>query len=98
MCPTAVHQAHYKFSLDGKSWTTSPRQTYGYKIRFNDGGTRSLLRVERPQLHFANHDRATGAFSNATTLYNAVCEGVRCVIDGQTGHTHTWARALKTDN
>ena len=95
MCPDAVHQAHYKFSLDGVTWRTSPRQTYDYTVRFADGGSTSLLRVERPQLHFATHDAATGTFSNATTLYNAVCEGLECIIGGQTGYTHTWARVLK---
>ena len=96
MCPTAVHQAHYKFSLDGITWVTSPRQTYPYRVDYADGGSTALLRVERPQLAFAVHDAATGTFSNATTLYNAVCEGLKCVIDGQTGHTHTWARVLKS--
>ena len=80
---------------DGTEWHTSPRQTYGYKIRYSDGSSQSRLRVERPQLHFAVHDPVTGAFSNATTLFNAVCEGARCIVGGQTGFTHTWARVLK---
>ena len=91
-------QAHYKFSLDAVNWTTSPRQTYSYTVRFSDGGRKTLLRVERPQLHFATQDPATGKFSNATTLYNAVCEEARCVVGGQTGRTHTWARVLKADD
>ena len=32
MCPTGVFQAHYKYSQDGRTWYTSPRQTYEYKL------------------------------------------------------------------
>ena len=80
MCPAGIFQAHYKFSRDGVTWYTSPRQTYEYKVYFEDNSFLMLPRVERPQLLFARHNSTTGDFSNPVALYNGVCTSLDCVL------------------
>jgi hypothetical protein len=99
MCPTGVLQAHYKYSLDSIHWITSPRETYTYTVHYADGTEDTFARVERPQLHFAQHNSSTGTYNNPTTLYNGVCVGLKCLSmapNSILGYTHTTARVLQT--
>ena len=41
MCPSGLRQAHYKFSEDGVTWHTSPRQTYHYAVQVRSREERS---------------------------------------------------------
>ena len=100
MCPSGVRQAHYKFSLDGVSWLTSPLQTYHYTVTFDDASVHTFARVERPQLLFGNRDETTGFYDSPIMLYNGVCgtgqnkSDYECVFDQLTGMTWTLARPL----
>lgn len=104
MCPTGYLQAHYKFSLDGVSWHTSPKQTYQYSVQFDDGHKSFYPRVERPQLIFGK-THPDGAVSDPIALVNAVCNDganyaaafYECAIK-QAGKTFTLVRPLKQDS
>mmetsp|Transcript_33601 Transcript_33601/g.95223 ORF Transcript_33601/g.95223 Transcript_33601/m.95223 type:complete len:498 (-) Transcript_33601:71-1564(-) len=101
MCPTGYLQAHYKFSEDGVTWHTSPRQTYPYSVECQGGEVRHFPRMERPQLVFAK-EYPDGAVSDPVALFNGVCDdgvnylsaAVRCILD-QAGMTHTLVRPLR---
>lgn len=101
MCPAGIYQAHYKFSLDGVTWHTSPKQTYRYGVKFDDGKKVNYPRVERPQLIFAT-THADGAVSDPIALVNAVCDDGpnylaafnKCNFK-QWGKTFTLVRPLK---
>ena len=100
MCPSGLRQAHYKFSEDGKSWHTSMRQTYHYKVNYLDGSSHVFGRVERPQLWFDTIDPVSGYAIKPTVLFNGVCgtsdvgSRFECVFDKLTGMTWTLARPL----
>lgn len=100
MCPSGVRQAHYKYSLDGVKWYTSPMQTYHYTAHYDDGTQHTFARVERPQLYFNNWDISTGFYDQPSVLYNGVCgtgenkSDFECVFDEMTGMTWTLARPI----
>jgi len=102
MCPSGVRQAHYKYSADGVNWHTSPRQTYRYTVRYENGRPDVLARVERPQLYFdGGYDLETGLAGSPIVLYNGVCGGefgngtnYECAFDKLTGMTWTLARRI----
>lgn len=100
MCPSGLRQAHYKYSLDGIVWITSPRQTYHYTVKYDDDTHHTFARVERPQLYFDARDDSTGFYQNVRALYNGVCgtgenkSDFECVFDEMTGMTWTLARPL----
>ena len=102
MCPSGVRQAHYKFSEDGVTWRTSPRQTYHYTVQYTDDTHHTFARVERPQMFFQQHDEKTGFYSSPLVLYNGVCgtgEGgsdFECVFDELTGMTWSLVRPFAT--
>ena len=67
--------AHHAFSVDnGKTFTVSPRQTYSYDVRYDDGTTTLYARVERPQLYFDDYNATSGAVGSPIVLYNGVCD------------------------
>ena len=98
MCPSGVRQAHYKYSEDGISWHTSPRQTYHYTVQYTDNSHHTFARVERPQIYFGNRDDDTGFYSDPKVLYNGVCgtgedsSDFECVFDQLTGMTWSLVR------
>ena len=100
MCPSGVRQAHYKFSVDGITWVTSPVQTYHYTVKYTDLSVHVFARVERPQLYFLNRDESTGFYDTPTVLYNGVCgtggngSDFECVFDQLTGMTWSLARPI----
>lgn len=97
MCPTGVMQAHYAFSADAVTWVTATKQSYSYRVHFEDGSSRNFARMERPQLIF---DPNTGM---PTHIVNGVCDGStaasswECVIK-QGGMTWTVIRPLASSS
>jgi len=104
MSPWGYLQAHYKFSVDGQTWYTSPRQSYHYGVRFEDGRTTYFPRMERPQLLFAT-THEDGAVSDPVALVNGVCnDGPTYLAAFNTctlktaGMTYTLFRPLKQEH
>lgn len=96
MCPAGPYQAHYKYSADGVTWYTSPRETYTYRVAFAGGKHRWFARMERPQLFF-NKTHTDGSVSEPLWIYNGICgDGLIVCDEKQAGFTHTLARPLKS--
>ncbi len=100
LCYCISNQAHYKYSIDGINWTTSPRQTYHYSVQYTDGTHHTFARVERPQIEFLSRDESTGFYETPIGLFNGVCgtgengSDFECVFDELTGMTWTIARPI----